>query len=314
VIINDSHGRAFLNGTVGVAIGVSGLAALVDLRGKPDLFRRRLRTTEVGFADEIASAASLLMGQSSEGRPIVLARGVPKVDGHGTAAELIRAKTLDLFRLPVAAPQSQSVLEAAATELIRGRRSIRNYLDRPVPDAVLEQILDCATCAPSAHNRQPWRFAVLKDAPGKQRLARMMGERLQADLTRDAVPPEVIRKDVERSIARLTGAPIVVVVCLIMDDMDTYHDERRSTAERQIAVQSTAMAMQNLVLAAHAGGLGASIMCAPLFCPDTVRMALELSPHWEPQALVTIGYPASAGKPFKRRPLHEVMRVVDIKP
>jgi coenzyme F420-0:L-glutamate ligase/coenzyme F420-1:gamma-L-glutamate ligase len=98
VVINDSHGRAWRNGTVGVAIGASGVAALLDLRGKPDLFGRALRITQVGLADELAAAASLLMGQADEGTPIVLIRGVPYERREGRAAELVRPKELDLFR------------------------------------------------------------------------------------------------------------------------------------------------------------------------------------------------------------------------
>jgi len=98
VIINDSHGRAWRNGTVGVAIGASGLPALLDLRGKPDLFGRALRITQVGLADELAAAASLLMGQADEATPIVLIRGAPYEPREGCAAELVRPKELDLFR------------------------------------------------------------------------------------------------------------------------------------------------------------------------------------------------------------------------
>lgn len=98
LIINDSHGRAWRNGTVGVAIGASHVPALLDLRGRPDLFGRALRITQVGFADELAAAASLLMGQADEGVPVVLVRGAPYVGSAGKAAELIRAKGLDLFR------------------------------------------------------------------------------------------------------------------------------------------------------------------------------------------------------------------------
>jgi coenzyme F420-0:L-glutamate ligase / coenzyme F420-1:gamma-L-glutamate ligase len=98
VVINDTHGRAWRNGTAGVAIGVAGLPALVDLRGHPDLFGRALRITEVGMADELASAASLLMGQSDEGRPVVLARGIAFPRRDGNARELIRPRELDLFR------------------------------------------------------------------------------------------------------------------------------------------------------------------------------------------------------------------------
>jgi coenzyme F420-0:L-glutamate ligase/coenzyme F420-1:gamma-L-glutamate ligase len=98
VIINDSHGRAWRNGTVGVAIGASGVPALLDLRGKPDLFGRALRITQVGLADELAAAASLLMGQSDEGTPIVLIRGLAGEARDGCAAELIRPREMDLFR------------------------------------------------------------------------------------------------------------------------------------------------------------------------------------------------------------------------
>jgi nitroreductase len=90
--------------------------------------------------------------------------------------------------------------------------------------------------------------------------------------------------------------------------MDCYPDERRSRAERAMAMQGTAMAAQNLLLAAHAAGLGACWMCAPLFCPDTVAATLALPQDWEPQAIVTVGYPADGGKPFARRPLDEVAR------
>jgi coenzyme F420-0:L-glutamate ligase / coenzyme F420-1:gamma-L-glutamate ligase len=98
VIINDSHGRAWRNGTVGVAIGASGVPALLDLRGQPDLFGRALRITQTGLADELAAAASLLMGQGAEGAPIVLIRGVTFAQSPGRAADLVRPKELDLFR------------------------------------------------------------------------------------------------------------------------------------------------------------------------------------------------------------------------
>lgn len=98
VIVNDSHGRAFRNGVVGVSIGVAGLPALLNLRGEPDLFGRKLRITEVGYADEIAAAASLVMGQAGGGVPIVLCRGLLVPAHDGSARELVRAKQMDLFR------------------------------------------------------------------------------------------------------------------------------------------------------------------------------------------------------------------------
>ena len=98
VLIIDSHGRAWRNGTVGVAIGIAGLPGLQDLRGQADLFGFTLRITQVGVADELAAAASLTMGQAAEGTPVVHVRGFPYTLREGSLKELIRPKEQDLFR------------------------------------------------------------------------------------------------------------------------------------------------------------------------------------------------------------------------
>lgn len=175
---------------------------------------------------------------------------------------------------------------------LMARRSLRRYRSDPVPEACVRQLLTAATWAPSAHNRQPWRFVVMQSAQTKHKLATAMGERLRADLTADNVPPQVIEKDVGRSYARITQAPLLILLSLSMVDMDRYPDEQRRRNEWLMAVQSTAMAGQNLLLAAHALGLGACWMCAPLFVPELVRATLDLPDDWEPQALITVGYPA----------------------
>jgi coenzyme F420-0:L-glutamate ligase/coenzyme F420-1:gamma-L-glutamate ligase len=98
IVINDSFGRAWRLGTVGTAIGVAGLPGLLDLRGQPDRTGRALQVTEVGIADELAAAASLIMGQAAEGHPVVHVRGFPYARRDGSAAELVRPKDQDLFR------------------------------------------------------------------------------------------------------------------------------------------------------------------------------------------------------------------------
>jgi coenzyme F420-0:L-glutamate ligase/coenzyme F420-1:gamma-L-glutamate ligase len=98
VIVSDSFGRAWRKGTVGVALGSAGLPALIDMRGRPDLFGRELLVTEIGFADEIAAAAGLLMGQADEAVPMVLVRGLGWSAPEVPAAALIRAAEHDLFR------------------------------------------------------------------------------------------------------------------------------------------------------------------------------------------------------------------------
>lgn len=190
----------------------------------------------------------------------------------------------------------------AGWDLLVGRRSIRRYKPDPVPHEIIERVLMAAIWAPSAHNRQPWRFVVIETQAQKEHLAGAMGARLRHDLEADGAPEAVIEADVSRSYARMTNAPVLIVLCLTMADMDIYPDERRSHNEYVMAVQSTAMAGQNLLLAAHEAGLGACWMCAPLFCPDVVKTALGLAEDWQPQALLTMGYPAET-REKTRKPL-----------
>lgn len=98
VVINDSFGRAWRLGTLGTAIGSAGIDTLIDMRGRPDRNGRALRATDVGVGDELAAAASLVMGQADEGFPVVHVRGFPYSAGKGSAADLIRPSHLDLFR------------------------------------------------------------------------------------------------------------------------------------------------------------------------------------------------------------------------
>ncbi len=192
----------------------------------------------------------------------------------------------------------------AIFDAIRARRSIRRYSTQPVDRTTIDVILDVAAHAPSAHNRQPWRFAVVTSPEAKEQLASAMGERLRADRLADGDAPDVVEGDVSRSRARITAAPVVLVACLTMSDMDQYLDARRGDAERIMAIQCVAAAVQNSLLAAHALGLGACWMCAPLFAPDEARASLDLPDDWEPQALVTLGYPAAEAKPKEIKPLN----------
>lgn len=192
-------------------------------------------------------------------------------------------------------------------DVLHERQTVRRFRPEAIPLPLVERLVSAATRAPSAHNRQPWRFCVLREKAGKLVLAEAMGRRLRADRERDGDAAEAIAADVRRSHDRITGAPLAVLVCLTLQDMDAYPDERRAASEWLMAVQSTAMAGENLLLAAEAEGLGACWMCAPLFCPDEVREALKLPDGWTPQGLVLLGYPAEAGKFRQRLPLASVM-------
>lgn len=190
--------------------------------------------------------------------------------------------------------------------LANSRRSIRTFSKEPLELELVDRLLSVAARAPSAHNRQPWRFAVLSTPDAKERLARAMGEKLRADRLADGDDAQAVGRDVDRSYRRITGAPVAVLLSLSMADMDSYPDQRRQAAERQMAIQGVAMAGQNLLLAAHAHGLGGCWMCAPLFAPAVVRDTLKLPADWQPQGLVLLGWPADVPKDRGRRSIEEV--------
>lgn len=188
--------------------------------------------------------------------------------------------------------------------LIQGRRSIRRYRAQPIDPAVLEQLLVAAQWAPSAHNRQPWRFCVVTSDATKLALSQQMADQWRRDLLADGADPAFVEKRAAISQTRMLSAGALIIAAVSMEEMDSYPDEWRNQAEWTMAVQSVALACQNLLLAAHHAGLGACWMCAPLFVPDLVRTVLALPAAWHPQALITVGYPAEE-KTKDRVPLAE---------
>lgn len=193
------------------------------------------------------------------------------------------------------------------TSPLFARRMIRRYLDRAVAPEMIEAVLAAAVRAPSPHNRQPWRFVVLRDG-ARVRLATVMGAQLRRDLLADGIAVDVIDHDAQRSYQRITTAPVSILACLSMADMDVYPDARRNAHERWMAGQAVAAACQNILLHATELGLGACWMCAPLFCQTAVRDALALPTDWEAQALITLGHPADAGRERERKPLSEIVQ------
>jgi nitroreductase len=111
-----------------------------------------------------------------------------------------------------------------------------------VPDSVINKILTTATVAPSAHNRQPWRFCVVTDPSVKQKLADTMAVEFKHDLETDGLSPEKVQAQIKRSKERMTSAPIIIVINLDMSEMDVYPDKKRKLAEFRMAMQSVANA------------------------------------------------------------------------
>jgi len=194
-------------------------------------------------------------------------------------------------------------------DFLKNRRSIREYIPKEVSENILNAILEAATWAPSAHNAQPWRFIVIRDSALKLKLAEAMASRWKRDMAKNGISEKDRESLARASVERFSRAPIVIVACLTMVELNRYSDKRRQRIESIMGVQSVAAAIENLLLAAHAMGLGACWFCTPLFCPETVRKVLKLPPDFEPQALITLGYPADRPLPPLRKPLKEIVHL-----
>jgi coenzyme F420-0:L-glutamate ligase/coenzyme F420-1:gamma-L-glutamate ligase len=191
-------------------------------------------------------------------------------------------------------------------QALRTRHSVRRFADRPVPEEILRRVLWAGTRAPSAHNRQPWRFVVVAPGETRRRWVHAMGARYRADLLADGLPQDQVDRHVSSREARLMGAPAAILLCMTMEEMDRYPDPARMEKERLMAMQGVALAGGYMLLAAHAEGLGACWVCAPLFGEaDTIR-SLALNPAWEPQGALILGYPQGAPKVRSRREVQEV--------
>jgi coenzyme F420-0:L-glutamate ligase/coenzyme F420-1:gamma-L-glutamate ligase len=191
--------------------------------------------------------------------------------------------------------------------LFRSRRSVKVYLPKEISNEVLFRILEASRWAPSAHNAQPWRFIVIQDSATKRKLAKAMASRWNKDMSKNGVPKEQRESLIKASVERFENAPIIIIVCLTMENMDEYPDDRRKKTEYVMAVQSVAAAIENMLLAAHGEGLGSCWFCAPLFCQDVVRKILKIPQYVDPQALITLGYPADRPNPPPRKTLEEIV-------
>jgi F420 biosynthesis protein FbiB-like protein len=193
---------------------------------------------------------------------------------------------------------------------LQSRRSVRRFRSTPVSKDVLVRILETTIHAPSAHNRQPWRFAVIDNQKIKFQLSQDMAKEFRHDLTADGMDTQEIESRLSRSISRINNAPIIIILCMDMSEMDVYSDEKglRATAERTMAIQSTAAAGLQLQLAALSEGLDTVWTCGPLFTQETVKRTLGLEISWEPQAMFFLGYADEKPKEKILKPLEEVVK------
>jgi len=191
----------------------------------------------------------------------------------------------------------------AVPGLLADRRSIRAFRSDPVAADVLDDLVAAACLAPAPHHSRPWRWVIVDTPEAKAALAAGMGERWRVDLRGDGVDPDRVDELVSSSQRRLEGAPALLLGCLTDDGLDRYPDEARQRAEWGMALLALGAAVENLMLAATAGGLASCWVAAPIFCPEEAGAALDLDPSWRPHALVLVGYPEPSYEPRVRPPV-----------
>ncbi len=193
-------------------------------------------------------------------------------------------------------------------QFLRTRRSTRRFLPDTVPTDTVERILETATFAPSAHDKQPWRFVVVASPESRAKLAKAVTEKFRHDMANAGGSEKEIQERVERTIRRTKEAPVIIILCRDITRVNDQPDAVTRQAEITMARQSVAVAGLQLLLAAHAEGLGGAWICWPLFAPAEICSALEFSLDWEPQGMVFLGTPDENPPTPERKPIQEIVK------
>jgi coenzyme F420-0:L-glutamate ligase/coenzyme F420-1:gamma-L-glutamate ligase len=294
VVITDTMGRAWRTGQTDTAIGAAGLTVLYRYLGTVDRYGNELAVTEVAVADEVAAAADLVKGKLAD-VPAAVLRGFAHDDDGSTAADLIRPLADDLFWLGADEAIDQGRAAGRADAMLL-RRSVRWFRSDPVDPEALRRAIGVALRAPAPHHTRPVRFVWLADRQVRRRLLDAMRQAWRADLHRDGLTEDRIERRVRRG-DLLYDAPEVLVPVAVPDGAHAYPDTRRQAAEETMFTVAAGAAVQGLLVALAAEGLGSCWVGSTLFCPDLVRAELTLPPDWRPLGAIAVGHPTQPLQP-----------------
>ncbi|MFF0816542.1 coenzyme F420-0:L-glutamate ligase [Rhodococcus sp. NPDC003318] len=300
VVITDTMGRAWRNGQTDAAIGSAGVPVLHGYAGSVDAQGNELMVTSVAVADELAAAGDLVKGKTGS-LPVAVVRGLALVDDGSSASDLIRRGEEDLFWLG-----ADEAITRGRGEALLLRRSVREFSAEAVdPQSIRNSIADALT-APAPHHTRPVRFVWLRTAQARDRLLRAMRERWRADLTADGLDERAIIRRLDRG-AILFDAPELVIPFCVPDGAHSYPDAARTAAEQTMFTVAAGAAVQGLLVALAARGLGSCWIGSTIFTPELVRTELGLPDDWAPLGSVAIGHPSEPLSPRPPVEPHELL-------
>ncbi|GAA3520546.1 coenzyme F420-0:L-glutamate ligase [Dietzia aurantiaca] len=339
VIVTDTMGRAWRTGQIDLAIGAAGMRVSVGYDGAVDRQGNELLVTDVAVADEVAAAADLVKGKLG-GRPVAVVRGLAHLmlddegaraargadgadgadaGGNGAvgggaagsgagpndddnadiprrARDLVRDGEFDLFRLGTTEALAQGRREA-----VPARRSVRSFADERVDAELLAEAVTDALTAPAPHHSRPIRF-VRVTGQARTRLLDALREDWERDLRADGHTGEVLARRLGRG-DLLRSCPELIVP--FVDDAagaHDYPDERRNACEETMFTVAGGAAVQSLLVALAARGLGSCWIGSTIFAADTTRRELAVPESWRPLGAVAVGVPAEPAPPRVPRP------------